>query len=121
MPGERSTFERHAQTVIGVILIGLIGWVGTSVTSSLESIARLEVHVTTLQSGMAELKDNLRTAGMSNVPRTEIESSMSVCRGRISSMEQRFLQLLQDLKDLEERVEDSRDEHHDHNGHTPTH
>ena len=51
-----SVFERHAQTALTVSIIGIMAWVGVSVSNSREAIARLEVTVKFLQKDVVDLR-----------------------------------------------------------------
>jgi len=42
---DQSVMERHAQTVIGAIIIGLILWVGNTVTQNQKQIAEMTVKI----------------------------------------------------------------------------
>lgn len=48
-PLPRPALERHLQTGIAAVLIGLVGWIGVSITGMSESVARLEVKQEVMQ------------------------------------------------------------------------
>jgi len=52
----RNALERHIQTIILALLIGLVGWVGVSVTDGREADARQEVQLINLADQVKELR-----------------------------------------------------------------
>lgn len=55
----RSNFERHLQSGLAVLLIGLVAWVGVSVSSGREATARLEEKVVYLTEQIREMRIRL--------------------------------------------------------------
>ena len=64
MAEEKSpALERHAQTIIGTIVIGLIIWVGNTVTSNQGAIIRFTERVSYLTETVAKLEKSIEKAG----------------------------------------------------------
>ena len=42
---DRVSMERHLQTVIVVIIVGLLGWVGTTVQATQVAVAQLSIEI----------------------------------------------------------------------------
>ncbi len=55
----RSVLERHVQTILVAILIGLVGWVGVSVSQSREAIARQQVQLGYMAEQLKNLHDSV--------------------------------------------------------------
>lgn len=55
-PEVSRTMERHIQTVLAAILIGLVGWVGLTVTGNREQISRVEERLTFMNDTIKDLK-----------------------------------------------------------------
>ncbi len=89
----RSAMEKHLQTVLAVIATGLIAWVGMSVTSSRESIARLEVQTTVLQTRVAEIRSDLKQSMSKGVTKEEMDDRFTVCQTRLGELEHRMLEV----------------------------
>ncbi|MCV6590781.1 MAG: hypothetical protein OIF57_17420 [Marinobacterium sp.] len=56
-PAVSSGFERHVQTVLGLVVASLIGWVGMEVSESAEQIARLEERVGAMSAQISDVGD----------------------------------------------------------------
>ncbi|MGN6383663.1 MAG: hypothetical protein ACTHMK_13755 [Dyella sp.] len=48
--GSRSSLERHTQTVMVAVVIGLLAWVGKTVSDQTVTLAKLQVSVSNLES-----------------------------------------------------------------------
>ena len=44
-PLDRTSIERHLQTLIVIIIVGLLGWVGTTVQETQVAVAKLTVEM----------------------------------------------------------------------------
>lgn len=44
-PAQRISMERHLQTVIVVIIVGLLGWVGVTVQETQVAVAQISVEI----------------------------------------------------------------------------
>lgn len=53
---EISVFERHAQTIVGVICAALLSWVGVSVSQQGKDIVALQVQMSGLQTQMTAIQ-----------------------------------------------------------------
>jgi hypothetical protein len=69
-PVERSVFERHAQTVIGAVLLALLLWTGSSLIDVRDRLGRIEVYQINanqrdiaLDSQMSELRRHVAEEG----------------------------------------------------------
>ncbi len=88
-PDPRSALERHAQTLILSVVTGLIFWIGVSVTSSRESLARMEVRIDSMEMALQELK----SARESAYTRIEADRTHAEIERRLENMEGRLTQL----------------------------
>ncbi len=84
-------WERHIQSALGAILVGLIWWVGTSVQSQSIAIARLQVTVSALSVQMATQISQQQRA----VPATQeaadiarLQAEDDALRGRVRRVEE---------------------------------
>lgn len=66
----RPALERHIQTGIAAVLVGLVGWIGVSITGMSESVARLEVKQEIMQRDIDKLSEAIDN-GM--LPQTALE------------------------------------------------
>ena len=90
-----STFERHAQTIIGAILIGLIIWVGSTVTKNNTSITKITVQVgflvekvRTLEAQLKEASEDRYKAKEAEIAHARIHDTMSRMMDRLRAVEQ---------------------------------
>jgi len=51
-----STLERHVQTLLGIIVVGLISWTGVSLNSMQQNVAGMIVKIEQLQSEVSHLR-----------------------------------------------------------------
>ncbi len=85
-----SAMERHAQTIIGAILVGLIAWVGMSVTSSKEDIAKLQTNQENIKSALVDIKSDLKIAVRDRFTATQAREMRSGCQDRMNKLENRL-------------------------------
>ena len=83
---ERSAVERHAQSLLLVIVAGLIGWVGLSISSMGQMIARLEERVTYMTTQISDLKNG-------NYTQTDAVRDIGRVDGRIDELSGRVQRL----------------------------
>jgi len=60
MTEQKSSLERHVQSLIGVLVVGLLGWVGLTLQTMTESVARLEEKVAGLERQLDFLQGQTR-------------------------------------------------------------
>jgi len=84
-PEGNSVMERHAQTIIGAILIGLIIWVGQSSMKGLEADARQEAKLETMADEIKELRKAFSVMNLGAVEEriNGLERRVSVIEGRV--------------------------------------
>lgn len=80
--------ERHIQTALAVVLTGIVGWVGVSVTDSREQIARLQEQVESLKSIVTDMRMDTRQAAT-------LAAEIAVAKSRLESHAQRLTRLEQ--------------------------
>ncbi|MBL6954254.1 MAG: hypothetical protein ISR50_16565 [Alphaproteobacteria bacterium] len=56
----QSLAERHIQTFVGFVIVGVVGWVGFSVSDSREAIARMEATIMSLQQQLSDMRLQVR-------------------------------------------------------------
>lgn len=87
----RQSFEKHIQTVVAIVIAGLIGWAGLSLQDVHKSIASMTVQIATLQAEVTTLRE------ISQGQYTQAEASkdwgryyqdMKEVRARIRALEQ---------------------------------
>lgn len=86
----KSALERHAQTIIGAILIGLVTWTGNSVTQSRESIARMDERFISISADIADLKKRVGDGYELRLQVNDIAQSVKHCHTKIDAIEQRL-------------------------------
>lgn len=93
----KSIFERHLQTGISTLLVGLILWVGTSVTNSREAVARLEEKFIAVESQLSDLKSQVKLGVQDRYFRAEAVKDFTNINSRVDKIERR-------VHDLESEV-----------------
>lgn len=95
--------ERHIQTVLAAMMIGLIAWVGVSVTSSRETIAALKVTTTALEKTVYDMKTEIRQAVYNNYTDTDatrdkadIKRQIHEVTSRVQHLENNMSEVLKD-------------------------
>lgn len=110
-PQQKSGLERHLQTAIVMIILGVLGWVGFKVTLMAESNAVLQVQGsnlaqqivdirTELKEDINEIKNELRTASADRYTATEADRTHNACRSRMKLIEERMFEVERNLNDL---------------------
>lgn len=89
----RSVLERHVQTIIGAVVVGLLGWVGITLQDMTASVARLEEKVAGLERQLMHLQS--QTAD--RYTRQDAVRDLTVMRKILDDHAER-------LKDLEKRA-----------------
>lgn len=57
---EKSIFERHLQTIIGFVVVAVMGWVGYNVNESAKKIVALDVKFESMQNQIDDIEDGTR-------------------------------------------------------------
>lgn len=57
--GNGSVFERHAQTALTVLVVGLLAWVGVTTQTTAIDVAKLTVKVEQLEQEIRDLRELL--------------------------------------------------------------
>ena len=60
MNEEKNSFERHLQTGLAVVLMGFVGWVGVTVSSNAETVARLDERMKSLENSFQDMRLNIQ-------------------------------------------------------------
>lgn len=105
---EKTAVERHIQTAMAVVLLGVLGWVGLAVTEQQKSMARMEVQTATLKEAVQDVKLNLRAATADRYTSTEAERAHARCQERMNLLEQRLGDLQRLYRDHSEDTNDAR-------------
>lgn len=100
MADSRPTLERHIQTGIAAVLVGLVGWIGVSITGMSESIARLEVQQQVMQRDLEKLS-RLVDGGV--LPQTRLE--LNAVNQRLDRHDQLFDTIWPRMREMKERVQ----------------
>lgn len=96
----RSNFERHIQTVIAALLIGLVGWTGISITQMAENQAELKTRIEYMQQDLNKLNVKI-DGGM--LPRTEQE--VKRIDDILDKHEELFDTIWPRLREMKERIQ----------------
>jgi predicted negative regulator of RcsB-dependent stress response len=103
--------ERHIQTVVVMVILGVLGWVGLKVADMSESNAKLEVQATNLASQIVEvrtelkedineLKNEFRVSSADKYTATEADRTHNACRQRMKLIEERMFEAERGINDL---------------------
>lgn len=86
------TMERHIQTVLAAILIGLVGWVGLTVTGNREQISRVEERLSFMSETIRELKTELSRRGdiVAQIPQLLVKTER--LETRVEQLEKRIIE-----------------------------
>lgn len=105
---EKTAVERHIQTAMAVVLLGVLGWVGLAVTEQQKSMARMEVQAATLKEAVQDVKVSLRAATADRYTAQEAERAHARCQDRMNLLEQRMGDLQRQYRDHNEDTKDAR-------------
>jgi len=97
---QRPAMERHIQTAIAAILVGLVGWIGVSITGMAESVARLEVKQTVMQRDIDKL-----TALIDDGVLPQTRLALDTLNQRITRHEGLFDSIWPRLREMKERIQ----------------
>lgn len=89
-----SPFERHVQTAIAVVLVGLVGWVGLTLQGQGIAIARMETQIIGLQAQVTALS----AATADRYTSTRAATDLAVRDREIEDLRTR-------IRDLEKKLE----------------
>jgi uncharacterized protein YycO len=84
---DRNAFERHFQTGVGALIIALVLWVGTTLTTNQKTLATLEVNMNNLKEKVIEIKSQISHQSDTYVLKNEFESVKSQCQSDIKRLE----------------------------------
>ena len=96
----RPGLERHFQTFMGIIVIGVMSWVGITVAKTNESLARAEVRIEALQGDLADMKQNMSVVSM-----IELQGDVRGLKALVNSQEERINTIWPRLREIKERVQ----------------
>lgn len=97
---EKRDLERHLQTGIAAVLIGLVGWIGVTITSMAENQAELKTRIEYMQADLNKLNAKV-DGGM--LPKTELE--IARIDGKIANHEKHFDTIWPRLREMKERIQ----------------
>ena len=86
------SFERHFQTILVIIVAGLMGWVGTSTNQNNQEMVRTQEQIKFLSATVAELKDLIKDGYTAKEAKREHEllwQAVNGNSGRIETLERR--------------------------------
>lgn len=98
-------FERHIQTVLAAILIGLVAWVGITVTQNREHISRIDERLIFMREDLEEIKEELkeRRSNVAEVP--HLQDQLRRLRSHVGGLEDANRSLGSRVTRLEERLD----------------
>lgn len=88
-----SGFERHLQTIVGALLVGMVGWVGISVTDSREKIGRMDEKFIAMAEDIAELKGRVGDGVQLQLQIKDTTSRVNACHYKIEGITSRVTEL----------------------------
>lgn len=92
-PMVKPAYERHFQSFIGIIVIGVMGWVGYNVNESAKKIVALDIKVETLQEQIDDIEEGTRNRYTKQDATRDFElrdSNINSLLQRIDRLEQRM-------------------------------
>ena len=96
----KPALERHIQTGIAAVLVGLVGWIGISITGMSEGQARLDERVANMQRDIDRLNAKIEDGVL---PQTRIE--LRALQQQINQHETNFRTIWPRLREMKERVQ----------------
>lgn len=85
----RTGFERHMQTAIQIVLVGLVAWMGSTTQTTAVEVAELKAELRSLRREMIELKEQTRQT----YTRSDAERDFGVRDRRLDDLETRMRDL----------------------------
>jgi len=89
----RPILERHVQTILLAVVVGLISWQATTTLRLSDSSARQDERVTHLIMLTEQLRQDLRNLDAQYISRREAEMYRNETHGMIESLESRVVRL----------------------------
>lgn len=89
---QRTALERHAQTLIGIIIAGVLGWVGLTVQSLTTTVARMEEKI----AGLERQIDILQSSTRDRYTRQDAARDLDLVRKVLDDHGERIKQLERD-------------------------
>jgi len=96
----RNTLERHIQTGIAAVLVGLVGWIGITITGMTEAQARLEERVSSMQRDIDKMTAKI-DGGI--LPQTRIE--LRGLQDQLDQHEKALDTVWPRLREMKERIQ----------------
>ncbi len=98
-------FERHIQTVLAGLLIGLVAWVGITVTGNREQISRLDERLKFMAPVVEEIRQELkdRSAAIMEVP--HLQTEVRLLRSETADLEEKHRDISARVTRIEERYQ----------------
>lgn len=96
----KSALERHVQTGIAAVLVGLVGWIGISITGMAEGQARLEERVSSMQRDVDKMSEKIESGIL---PQARIE--LRALQEQIDTHSESFRTIWPRLREMKERIQ----------------
>lgn len=90
---KESNFEKHLQSAISVVLVGLVGWAGINLQSQSTTMATLNERVSNLQEQVVDMRNEIRIRATESYSRKDAEKDHKVIDGRIDNLDKRISRL----------------------------
>ena len=85
-----SAFERHLQTVVTILVAGLLTWVGLTTNETSKSVAVTEVKMEMMQLSLTSLAEKLDTATLDRYTATDARRDLGAVYRRLDQTENRM-------------------------------
>lgn len=92
--------ERHAQTIMGAVLVGLVFWVGSTLNTAQTQMAVLEERVVTLTSEVTSLRNQVASGIDDRYRRADAQRDFGRVWNHLASVDEQ-------LDELERRLENN--------------